>query len=136
MRASYDSEADAGSIWFVDSGASVDSGSVLDNLVFDYDSDDRIIGIEILNASLHLAGEALGGFAETEGDRMESMMLSVRHAADIDSLEVRFTRAAPTKDEEVTPGVTLAHDAAGRIVAIELKPASKLVSPRALEALA
>ena len=136
MRASYDTQADAGSIWLVDSGVSVDSGSVLDDLVFDYDADDRIIGIEILNASVHLPGEALGGVPEIEGDTMEPMILNVRHTADSDALEVRFADVARAEGKEVSPGVMLAYDAAGHIVAIEFRPASKLVSPVALTALA
>lgn len=136
MRTSYDTQADAGSIWLVDSGVSVDSGSVLDDIVFDYDADDRIIGIEILNASVHLPGEALEGVPESEGDTMEPMILSARHATDSDALEVCFADVARTEGKEVSPGVVLAYDAAGHIVAIEFKPASKLISPRALKELA
>jgi uncharacterized protein YuzE len=132
MKASYDSEADAGSIWLTESGFSVDSGSVLDDIVFDYDADDRVIGIEILNASLHLPGKALG----SNGDMSGPMILTVHYAVDTDSLEVRFASDAPAKDEKVSEGIALAYDAAGHIVAIEFMPASKLVSPAALKALA
>jgi len=106
MKAIYDTQADAGSIWLVDSGVSVDSGSRLDDIVFDYDADDRIIGIEILNASVHLPGEALEGVPESGGDTMEPMVLSVRHAIDSDFLDVRFADVARTAGKEVSPCVT------------------------------
>lgn len=137
MRTSYDTHGDTGSIWLIDSGVSVDSGSVLDDLVFDYDAHDRIIGIEILNASIHLPGEALEGVPETEGDTMEPMILDVRHDSGADLLEVRFAdTSTPAVVTEVLPGVMLVYDTMGHIARIEFKPASKLVSPIALKVLA
>jgi uncharacterized protein YuzE len=127
MRTSYDRQTDAGAIWLVDTGAS-DSGSVpgQDDLVFDYDAEDRIVGVEFLNASAHLPGLAL---------RTELIGLQVQHVPDSDYVELRFARTPPARAKEVQPGVILVFDATDHLIAIEFKPASKIIAPAALKAL-
>ena len=46
-----------------------------------------------------------------------------------DDVFVRLGDGAPLESEELSPGVTADYDADGRIVAIEVLPASKLLAP-------
>ena len=61
MKATYDSEADAFYLYLTDSESvkSVDSETVADGVVFDYDEEDRIIGVEVWSASKRLPLSAL-----------------------------------------------------------------------------
>lgn len=55
MRAnSYDPDADAAYIYLSEASI-VESEQVAPNVVLDYDADDRVVGIEILNVSKTLA---------------------------------------------------------------------------------
>jgi uncharacterized protein YuzE len=125
-----DTQTDAGAIRLVDTGAS-DSASVPgSDLVFDYDAEDRIVGIELLNLSAHLRGQTR--------DAREPMALKVHQVPDSDYLEIRFAEAGASTDthgQEVFLGIMLIFDPTEHLVAIELKPASKLISPAALQAL-
>ena len=46
-----------------------------------------------------------------------------------DAVFLRLGDGAPTESEELSPGVTADFDAEGRIVALEVLPASKLLAP-------
>ena len=46
-----------------------------------------------------------------------------------DAVFVRLGDGAPTESEELSPGLTADFDAEGRIVALEVLPASKLLAP-------
>lgn len=122
MRTSYDRQTDAGAIWLVDTGAS-DSGSVNPDLVFDYDDEDRIVGIEFLHASAHLPGPTLPG----EG----KLALTVFHSPRADYLELGFVGGmAIGEKREVLPGVTLLFDQTEteQLVGITFSPASKILA--------
>lgn len=54
MKTIYDSEADALYLRFTDA-AIIESEEVRPGLVLDFDSDGKIVAVEILDASLHLA---------------------------------------------------------------------------------
>lgn len=58
MLTRYDKEADAFYVRFVDVSA-VESDEVFPGLIFDYDADGRIVGMEVLSASCQLAAGAL-----------------------------------------------------------------------------
>lgn len=55
MRSRYDNEADALYIRFAESPIS-DSEEVRPGIVLDFDAQGKVVGIEILEASEHLAG--------------------------------------------------------------------------------
>jgi uncharacterized protein YuzE len=57
MKARYDAETDALYVRFTDAPVS-ESEEVRPGVVFDYDADGRIVALEILDASEHLAGGA------------------------------------------------------------------------------
>lgn len=57
MKTLYDAEADALYVRFADA-AVVESEEVSDGVVLDFDSDGRIVAIELLDASKHLAAGA------------------------------------------------------------------------------
>ena len=60
MKTHYDPEADALYVRFADAPIS-ESEEVRPGVVFDYDTEGRVVGIEILDASEHLApGADLG----------------------------------------------------------------------------
>jgi uncharacterized protein YuzE len=48
-----------------------------------------------------------------------------------DAVFVRLADGAPKESEEVSPGITLDFDAAGRVAAMEVLPASKVLAPGA-----
>lgn len=50
MKYHYDPEVDALAIWLHE-GPSVESDEVRDGVIFDYDRNKRLVGIEILDAS-------------------------------------------------------------------------------------
>jgi uncharacterized protein YuzE len=54
MRTSYDPEADALYLRFVEASI-VESEEVADGVVLDFDAEGRIVAIELLEASKHLA---------------------------------------------------------------------------------
>ncbi len=54
MKARYDAKADALYVRFADAPVS-DSEEVRPGIVFDFDADGRIVAVEILDASEHLA---------------------------------------------------------------------------------
>jgi uncharacterized protein YuzE len=54
MRTLYDDEADALYVRFAE-GSVADSKEVAPGIVFDYDGEGRIVAVEILDASVHLA---------------------------------------------------------------------------------
>lgn len=58
MKTSYDKEADAFYVRFVDA-TPVESEEVSPGIVLDYDADGRIVALEVLSASRHLATGAL-----------------------------------------------------------------------------
>jgi uncharacterized protein YuzE len=63
LKSLYDPDVDALFVRFTDS-AIVESEEVSPDLVVDYDADGRIVGIEILNATLRLGdGFAVAGVA-------------------------------------------------------------------------
>jgi len=56
MRTSYDPEADAMFVWFGPEGVkSADTEEVAPGIMLDFDSDGRVIGIEVLNVSERMA---------------------------------------------------------------------------------
>jgi uncharacterized protein YuzE len=55
MRTSYDPEADAMFVWFGPEGKSADTEEVAPGIMLDFDSDGRVIGIEVLNVSERMA---------------------------------------------------------------------------------
>jgi uncharacterized protein YuzE len=55
MKTHYDPESDALYVRFADA-AVVDSEEVRPGIVFDFDAEGRIVAVEILEASEHLAG--------------------------------------------------------------------------------
>jgi uncharacterized protein YuzE len=55
MKTQYDPESDALYVRFADA-AVVDSDEVRPGVVFDFDAEGRIVALEILEASEHLAG--------------------------------------------------------------------------------
>jgi uncharacterized protein YuzE len=57
MRTSYDPEADALYVRFADASI-VESEEVADGVVLDLDADGRIVAIELLDASKHIAAGA------------------------------------------------------------------------------
>ena len=57
MKIHYDQKADALYLRFADAEVE-ESQEVLPNVVVDYDSEDRIVAIEILDASTRVAGGA------------------------------------------------------------------------------
>lgn len=57
MKTHYDSEADALYLRFADAPVS-DSEEVRPGIVFDFDADGRIVAVEILDATEHLANGA------------------------------------------------------------------------------
>jgi len=57
MKTHYDAEADALYVRFADAHV-VDSQEVSDGVVLDFDSEGRIVAIEVLDASKHLAAGA------------------------------------------------------------------------------
>lgn len=57
MKARYDSEADALYVRFADVPV-IESEEVRPGVVFDYDGEGRIVAVEILDASEHLASGA------------------------------------------------------------------------------
>jgi uncharacterized protein YuzE len=57
MRTSYDREADALYVRFADASI-VESEEVADGVVLDLDADGRIVAIELLDASKHIAAGA------------------------------------------------------------------------------
>lgn len=56
MKYHYDVQADAISIRFSEK-PSFDSEEVKDDVIFDYDENDRIVGLEILNVSKRIADD-------------------------------------------------------------------------------
>ena len=48
-----------------------------------------------------------------------------------DAVFMRLSQVSPVESEEVSPGVTLDFDADGRVVAVEILPASKVLAPGA-----
>ena len=54
MKTHYDAEADALYLRFTD-GPVIESEEVRPGIVFDFDADGRIVAVEILDASEHLA---------------------------------------------------------------------------------
>mgnify|MGYP002624658480 CR=1 FL=1 len=58
MRVSFDEKADALYIRFDESGI-VESEEVKPGIVFDFDDDDRVVGIEILHVSKSIKGNNL-----------------------------------------------------------------------------
>lgn len=59
------------------------------------------------------------------------MRPDVTYDPDADAVFVRLGDGAPFESEEVSPGVVLDFDEAGRVVAIEVLPASKVLAPGA-----
>jgi uncharacterized protein YuzE len=57
MKTSYDSEADALYVRFAEAPI-VESAEVADGVVLDFDSHGKIVAIELLNASKHVAAGA------------------------------------------------------------------------------
>jgi uncharacterized protein YuzE len=57
MKTVYDAEADALYVRFADASV-VESEEVADGVVLDYDADGRIVAIELLDASRHVAAGA------------------------------------------------------------------------------
>ena len=56
MRTSYDPEADAMLVWFgLEGVTSADTEEVAPGIMLDFDSDGRVIGIEVLNVSERMA---------------------------------------------------------------------------------
>jgi uncharacterized protein YuzE len=55
MKTHYDPESDALYVRFADA-AVVDSEEVRPGIVFDFDAEGRIVAVEVLEASKHLAG--------------------------------------------------------------------------------
>jgi uncharacterized protein YuzE len=52
MRTSYDPEADAMFVWFGPEGVkSAETEEVAPGIMLDFDSDGRVIGVEVLNVS-------------------------------------------------------------------------------------
>ena len=65
-------------------------------------------------------------------------MIAATYDGDGDVLLVELVPGADdpgTEGEEVAPGVTLLYDAQGRLIGVEIIPASKIVAPEALDAL-
>jgi uncharacterized protein YuzE len=56
--------------------------------------------------------------------------------ADVLYVELADGDGPETEGEEVHPGVMLMFDAAGRVVAIEISPASKILAPGAIDKIA
>lgn len=63
MRTNYDAEADALYVRFAE-GRIDGSQEVAPGIVLDFDADDRLVGLEILNASAKMAAGALPVAAE------------------------------------------------------------------------
>jgi uncharacterized protein YuzE len=59
------------------------------------------------------------------------MRLELTYDPDADAVFVRLADGAPKDSEEVSPGVTLDFDVSGRVVAMEVLPASKVLAPGA-----
>jgi uncharacterized protein YuzE len=58
MKTTYDSEADALYVRFADASV-VESEEVADGVVLDFDAEGRIVAIELLDASKHVAAGAV-----------------------------------------------------------------------------
>ncbi len=63
MKTRYDPEVDALYVDLSDS-ATVDSTEIAPGIIVDFDADNRIVGIELLNAKAKLAADALIEAAE------------------------------------------------------------------------
>jgi uncharacterized protein YuzE len=59
------------------------------------------------------------------------MRSDLTYDPEADAVFVRLSQDAPVESEEVSPGVTLDFDALGRVVALEILPASKVLAPGA-----
>lgn len=62
MKFSYDKEADAAYVYFVDSigdGEAVETIELNDNIVLDFDKDGKLLGMEILSAGKVLGEKVL-----------------------------------------------------------------------------
>ena len=59
------------------------------------------------------------------------MRPELTYEPEADAVFVRLADGAPKESEEVSPGVTLDFDASGRVVAMEVLPASKVLAPGA-----
>jgi len=57
MKSRYDPEADALYVSFSDAPI-IESEEVRPGIIFDYDADGRVVGIEVLDATEHLSGGA------------------------------------------------------------------------------
>jgi uncharacterized protein YuzE len=57
MKTTYDADADAFYVRFSDTNI-VESEEVSDGIVLDFDGEGRIVAIEVLDASKHLAADA------------------------------------------------------------------------------
>jgi uncharacterized protein YuzE len=58
MRTTYDPEGDALYVRFTD-GATTESDEIIDDVVFDFDADGRIVAIAFLNAKSRLSQGAV-----------------------------------------------------------------------------
>lgn len=64
MKITFDKEADAAYIYIEEEtkeGASVKTIEVNEDIILDFDKDDKLLGIEILNASKNISREFLLG---------------------------------------------------------------------------
>ncbi len=62
MRTTFDKEVDAAYIYMVDNiekGEAIKTVQLNENIILDFDKDDKLLGIEILNASEILNKESL-----------------------------------------------------------------------------
>ena len=57
------------------------------------------------------------------------MKLDLTYDPEADDAFVRFSRSAYVESEEVFPGIVLDFDAAGRVIALEVLAASKVLAP-------
>jgi uncharacterized protein YuzE len=67
MRFTYDKIADAAYLK-LGPGPSVEQDEVKPNIIFDYDANGRLIGIEVLGASAQLAPDTLSGAERLDRD--------------------------------------------------------------------
>ncbi len=61
MKMTYDKEADAAYVYLNDTPRSVKNVQVTEDVILDFSAKDELLGIEILNASHHLALNNLKG---------------------------------------------------------------------------
>jgi len=137
LRYAYDGEADALIIHFVkvvepgtiEETASVDEG-VNETIHFDLDKEDRIVAIEILNASKHLTCHFFDSPLTLEGKNALSLFFVHNRANDPsgDVLAIFFSvNAEVTSTKPIYDGVLAGLDAAGHYIALFIPNPAKII---------